>query len=43
MAILAALVAVYFFIGAVCGFVAWDLGRVVGRRLRTSLRYAEAE
>jgi hypothetical protein len=41
--ILAALVAAYFLIGAICGFAAWDLGRVVSRRLRTSLRYAEAE
>jgi ABC-type thiamin/hydroxymethylpyrimidine transport system permease subunit len=41
--ILAALVAAYVLIGAACGFAAWDLGRIVSRRLRTSLRYAEAE
>jgi ABC-type thiamin/hydroxymethylpyrimidine transport system permease subunit len=41
--ILIALVAVYFLTGAVCGFAAWDLGRIVDRRLRTSLRYAEAD
>jgi ABC-type thiamin/hydroxymethylpyrimidine transport system permease subunit len=41
--ILVALIAGHFLIGAVCGFVAWDLGRVVQKRLRTPLRYAEAE
>jgi hypothetical protein len=41
--ILAVLIASHFLIGAVCGFAAWDLGRVVQKRLRAPLRYAEAE
>jgi ABC-type thiamin/hydroxymethylpyrimidine transport system permease subunit len=41
--ILVALTVGYFLIGAVCGFAAWDLGLIVQKRMRTSVRYAEAE
>jgi ABC-type thiamin/hydroxymethylpyrimidine transport system permease subunit len=41
--ILTALIVSHLLIGTVCGFVAWDLGRIVQKRLRASLRYAEAE
>jgi hypothetical protein len=41
--ILVTLIVCHFVIGAVCGFAAWDLGRVVQKRLRTPLRYAEVE
>jgi ABC-type thiamin/hydroxymethylpyrimidine transport system permease subunit len=41
--ILAALIAGHFLIGAVCGFAAWDLGLIVQKRMRTPVRYAEAE
>jgi hypothetical protein len=43
MLIVAALLAVHFLVGAVCGFAAWDIGRMVQNRLKTSLRYAEVE
>jgi hypothetical protein len=43
MLIVAALLAVHFLVGAVCGFATWDIGRMVQNRLKISLRYAEVE